>query len=96
MLHLVCLELFKNDSSYFISFVGLNIIFVSSLTMGGEFPLSTLENEVLNSNNISKQYTNIPIIMARRLNQEARKEESPIKGNPFSYKSKKRKKSVEL
>lgn len=26
--------------------------------------------------------------MARRLNQEARKEESPIKGNPFSYNSK--------
>lgn len=33
--------------------------------------------------------SDIPIIMARQLNQEARKEESPIKGNPFSYNSQK-------
>lgn len=43
---------------------------------------------VPNSNTIFK-HTHVPIIMAQRLNQEARKEDSPIKGIPFSCNSKK-------
>lgn len=46
------------------------------------------EAGLLPNRNTILKHTHIPIIMARRLTQEARKEDSPIKGIPFSCNSK--------
>lgn len=54
----------------------------------------TEQGPLLNSN--KHTYINIPIITAQRLNQEARKEDSPINGNPFSCKDRKKKSTIQL